>query len=344
MNTKRRPQSEAISSPPSGEANRTKGILLINIGTPEAATKKAVSCYLKEFLNDPYVIEMPALFRKILVNGIIVPFRAGKSAKRYQKLWTKEGSPLLVHLNNLQSKLQKNMGEDYAIFTAMSYGQPKLKDVLKTIEMKQLDELIVLPLYPHYTTSTTLSAIASVNDLTSQWKHTSIKYITSFYQDSLFIEAISKHISSHSIKNYDHILFSYHSLPLKQVKASCKNKDQSHCYEKACNATTQSIALQLALNTSSYSTAFQSRFSKRWLGPYTNEVLEELAQQGKNKVLVVTPSFVADCLETTVEIGQEYRKFFMDKGGSEFQLVPCLNDADYWVEALSKIIKKHDSE
>jgi ferrochelatase len=315
-----------------------KGILLINVGTPEAPTKTAVRSYLKEFLNDPYVIEMPALFRKILVNGIIVPFRAGKSAKRYQKLWTNEGSPLLVHLNNLQVKLQKSVGQDYSVFAAMSYGQPKLKEVLKEIEAQELDKLIVLPLYPHYTTSTTLSAIESVKALTSHWKNTPIQYITSFYQESAFIKAISERITSYNSEEYDHILFSYHSLPLKQVKASCKNKDQSQCYDKACYATTQLIASELNLEEANYSTAFQSRFSKRWLAPYTNDVLEELAQQGKKRVLVVTPSFVADCLETTVEIGEEYRDIFIEKGGSELQLVPCLNDADYWVEALKKII------
>lgn len=315
-----------------------KGILLINVGTPEAPTKSAVHSYLKEFLNDPYVIEMPAFFRKILVNGIIVPFRAGKSARRYQKLWTKEGSPLLVHLNNLQSKLQRSVSDDYTVFAAMSYGEPKLSGILQEIETQNIDELIVLPLYPHYTTSTTLSAIECVKKKTAHWENTSIKYISSFYQEELFIKAISKRISSYKTEEYAHILFSYHSLPLKQVNASCQSEDTSRCYDKACYSTTELIASQLHLKDSHYSTAFQSRFSKRWLAPYTNDVLKELASKGKKRILVITPSFVADCLETTVEIGQEYRNFFIAMGGEDLHLVACLNDADYWVEALKEII------
>ena len=287
---------------------------------------------------DPYVIEMPALCRQILVKGIIVPFRASKSAARYQKLWTAEGSPLLVHLNSLQEKLQQHVGNDLTVFAAMSYGTPKLTKVLKSIEAAQLDELTVVPLYPHYTTSTTLSAMASIKELTAHWKKTSIKYISSFYQDAGFIDAVCERVSAYKISAYDHVLFSYHSLPLKQVKASCENPDNSRCYDKACEATTELIASQLGLGKDTFSTAFQSRFSKRWLAPYTNEVLEELAQQGKKKVLVITPSFVADCLETTVEIGQEYHDFFIAKGGEKMDLVPCPNASEVWVKALSDII------
>jgi len=316
-----------------------RGILLINIGTPETPTKKAVSSYLKEFLNDPYVIVMPKVLRYLLVNGIIIPFRAGKSTKRYQQLWTKEGSPLLVHLRSLQTKLQTIFNDEYTVFGAMSYGKPQLSEVLREIEKHNFDELIVVPLYPHYTTSTTLSAIEGVKKHTAHWKNTTITNIKSFYQEEPFIEALSKRISSYRIEDYDHLLFSYHSLPLKQVKSSCEGDDSTECYEKACYGTTELLAKALNLQTSDYSTAFQSNISDRWLAPYTKDILKELAQKGKKKVLVITPSFVADCLETTVEIGQEYRDDFIKMGGSELRLVECLNDAPYWVEALAKIIR-----
>lgn len=315
-----------------------KAVLLINVGTPDAPTTEAVGSYLREFLNDPYVIEMPAIFRRLLVNGIIVPFRASKSAARYQKLWTAKGSPLLVHLNRLKNKLQISVGDELSVFAAMSYGQPNLADVIKKIEEQNIDQLTVVPLYPHYSRATTLSAIESVKKLTSDWRKTSINYFTSFYQHPSFIKATCKQISAYTIEEYEHVLFSYHSLPMKQIKASHDSEDKSRHYDLACFETTKLLAKALNLKKNSYSTAFQSRFSKKWLGPYTNEVLEELTLAGKKKVLVVTPSFVADCLETTVEIGQEYHDFFISKGGEKMDLVPCLNDSADWVEGLKTML------
>lgn len=315
-----------------------KGILLINVGTPDSPTVKDVRAYLKEFLNDPFVIEMPAILRKILVNGIIVPFRAPQSAKRYEQLWTKEGSPLLVHLLNLERKLQKRVANIYQVFTAMSYGQPQLSKTLEAIEKAEINELIVLPLYPHFAKSTTLSAKHAINALTTEWRKTKVRYINHFYQNTGFISAVAEQAKNFNLSDYDHILFSYHSLPLKQVKASCESADKTQCYDTACYETSELIAEHLKLKKGFFSTAFQSRFSKNWLAPYTSDILRKLAQQGKKKVLVFTPSFVADCLETTVEIGIEYRDFFIKNGGEELDLVPCVNTSDEWIEGIVKII------
>lgn len=317
-----------------------KGILLINVGSPDAPTKTAVKSYLTEFLNDPFVIEMPALLRKILVNGIIVPFRSGKSARRYQTLWTEQGSPLVVHLENLKTKLQESIGDNTTVFAAMSYGQPSLKSVLQDIEEAQLDELIVLPLYPHYTKATTLSAKHAIYNLTSEWSQTKIQFIDSFYKENAFIKAVADKAKDFDMESYDHILFSYHSLPLKQVKASCASSEKSYCYDKACYETSVLLAKELKLSTDQYSTTFQSRFAKNWLAPFTSDALKELAQQGKKNILVFTPSFVADCLETTVEIGIEYRDYFIENGGKKLDLVTCPNDSKVWVKGIADIISK----
>ncbi len=329
----------SLSSAFSGLKDK-KGLLLINIGTPAAPTVTAVKSYLREFLNDPYVIGMPDLLRSFLVNGIIVPFRAKKSAKRYQKLWTSEGAPLLVHLKKLQQKLQQNMGLGYHVFAAMNYGQPCLKNVLHEIEKQGIKHLIVLPLFPHYTLATTQSTIEKVKRLTRHRTDIKLQFVEHFYQNEAFINATAERIKTYKPLDYDHVLFSYHSLPIKQIQAVSSESHLEH-YDKACHRTTLLLAKALQLQNEYYSTAFQSRFFGRWLGPYTNEVLKQLIRNGKKRVLVVTPSFVADCLETSVEIGIEYRELFARKGGEKFQLVTCLNASDAWVAGVEKIIKSH---
>lgn len=312
-----------------------KGLLIINVGTPNSPQVKDVRNYLGDFLNDPLVIQMPTLLRQLLVKGIIVPFRGPKSAKRYQKVWTKEGSPLLTHLLQLEKKLKTKLADTHAVYAAMNYGKPDIKDVVKQIEVDGIEELTVLPLFPHYAASTTLSTINNVKSLTAHWKSTKVSYIKQFYNAPRFISAVSSLIAKHPLSEYEHILFSYHSLPLKQVKQSnILGKD----YEAVCYETTQLLADHLHLTKKQYSTAFQSRFSKRWLAPFTNEALTELAHKGKKKTLVVCPSFVADCLETTLEIGVEYRDEYLKNGGTDFQLVECVNSSDEWVDAVIEII------
>ena len=315
-----------------------QGLLLINIGSPDSPKVDDVKRYLKVFLNDPKVIDIPSILRKLLVNGIIIPFRAKNSAKRYTELWTKEGSPLTIHLNNLKLKLEKLLDSKMNVYAGVSYGQPSLEESIKQIKKDGIKELIILPLYPHYAQSTTESTMANVKTFL---KDSSIKttFVEHFYKENGFIMAVSEQASGYDLGHYDHILFSYHSLPLKQVeKVKQKRNNFDYNYNKACHITSDLLAKQLGIKANAYSTAFQSRLSKRWLAPYTSEVLEELIKDNKKRVLVFTPSFVADCLETTIEIGVEYRKDFIAKGGEKLDLVPCPNDSDVWAEAILKII------
>jgi len=322
---------------------RRKGLLLINVGTPQSPSTRDVKAYLKRFLNDPYVIDMPKLLRHILVNGIIVPFRAPHSAKRYQKLWTTQGSPLLVHLLHLQKKLQSKMAEDCQVFAAMNYGQPQLSTVIKEIKAAHIEELTVLPLYPHYAKSTTLSAQAAFEHYWDKWQACQYRFIDAFHNHPAFIAALTQQAKNLNIKNYDHVIFSYHSLPLKQIREACASEQKSHCYKDACYETSVHLAQSLGIKAEDYSTTFQSGLSKKWLSPFTADELKNLAKQGKKKVLVFTPSFVADCLETTVEIGMEYRDMFIEQGGESLDLVPCVNASDSWVEAILEIIQTQNS-
>lgn len=311
-----------------------KGLLLVNIGTPEAPTTEAVAKYLKAFLNDPLVIQMPSVLRKLLVNGIIVPQRAPKSAERYQKIWTKEGSPLLVHLQQLVTQLSEALSGQYEVFAGMRYGQPSIEQAINEIREAQIDELTVLPLYPHYTQSTTESTINHIKSLTKDKPKDFLNIVPPFYNKAPFINSIKAIVDNYDLNAYDHILFSYHSLPLKQANAT------SPKYDDVCQETTKLLAQSLGLKEEQYSTAFQSRLTKRWLGPYTSDVLKTLIKQEKTKVLVITPSFTADCLETILEIGVEYRDDFVAMGGKELHLVPCINSSQAWTEGIVELISK----
>lgn len=328
-------------------------VLLINVGTPDAPETGAVRRYLREFLNDPRVITLPGLWRKLLVNGIIVPFRGPRSAKLYQKLWTPQGSPLLTHAMELKNKLQEKLGEEYTVYFAMRYGDPALKKVLKIITHQGHQRLIVLPLYPQYASSTTGSAMELVfGQLAAQNTIPGLLYPGAFYQHPDFIGCFARRILATSPEKYDHILFSYHGLPLNQVKAAhpgddCSrwgcthevNEQNAFCYHATTYATSRLIAAQAGIAPERYTVCYQSRFARNWLSPFTDEVLKDLARQGKKKVLVVSPSFVADCLETILELGQEYREIFLHQGGEVYDWLPSLNADDDWVDTLGKMIK-----
>ncbi len=327
-------------------------ILLINVGTPDKPELKHVRQYLSEFLNDKYVIDLPWFFRKLLVNGIIVPFRAPKSTRFYEKLWTEKGSPLLYHLNSLTEKLRQKMPDNYLVISAMRYGNPSVKSALEQIKEEHIDQLIAIPLYPQYAASTTESAKQHVfKQLKKSGINTDIRFIEQFYNHPSFIRAFSEKISSYRPEDFDHVVFSYHGLPISHVQKThpeqpfnackCADKMPRHgafCYKASCNETSRLLAERLAIPKENYTTAFQSRLSKNWIQPFTDDVLSALAAQGSKSVLMVAPSFVADCLETTYEIGVEYKKKFLACGGKELIWVESLNDSDSWVEALMKII------
>jgi len=333
---------------------RQKAVLIINVGTPDKAEVKAVRRFLSLFLNDERVMDMPRLMRKILVNLIIVPFRAPKSTKLYEKLWTVEGSPLLLNTKKFADRLQPVLGKDYRIFTAMRYGNPSLKKTLQQIKDQEFGELIVFPMFPQYASSTTGTVLEFVRKEVQQWKAArELHFVNQFYDHPGFLEAFSKNITACHPEKFDHIIFSYHGLPLRQVdkvhpgissiRCTCDKQMPTHgkhCYKATCYETTRLLAGKLGLKDTRYSIGFQSRFSKNWLNPFTDELITRLAKEGAKKILVTVPSFVADCLETLVEVEAGYDKLFRKLGGEKLVLVKSLNDSEHWVKAAADIIRE----
>lgn len=327
-----------------------KAILLVNTGTPDAPTVKEVRKYLFHFLNDPRVIDLPWLTRKLLVNLIIVPFRSPKSAGLYRKIWTREGSPLLLHTLTLRDKLQTKLAENFDVFVAMRYGNPSIKKAIDEIGRSNYRELIVVPLFPQYASSTTGSIVDAVKCEAEKCK-LEVRFVEQFYKHPAFINAFASKIEVYKPAVYDHVVFSYHGLPNRHLDKShpgishknctCEHRmptHGSHCYKATCYETTRLLALKLGLKPENYTVAFQSRLSNNWMTPFTDHVLKDLAQKGVKKVLVTAPAFVADCLETTLELGVEYRELFIESGGTELCLVESLNADDKWVKALAEII------
>jgi len=334
-----------------------KAVLLINVGTPDKAEVKAVRRFLSQFLNDRRVMEMPWLLRKILVNIIIVPFRAPKSTKLYKKLWTAEGSPLLLNTEKFADKLRPVLGENYQVFTAMRYGNPSLKKRLQQIRDQGFGGLIVFPLFPQYASSTTGTILEFVRKEVHGWKVSpKLYFVNQFYDHPGFVEAFTKNISDCHPEEFDHIIFSYHGLPLQQVdkvhpeisssKCQCEKQMPAYgnnCYKATCYKTTRLLAEKLGLDKQQYSVGFQSRFSKNWLSPFTDEIIKRLAGEGAKTILVTVPSFVADCLETLVEVEVGYDKLFRELGGEKLVLVKSLNDSELWVKTAADIIREQSS-
>ena len=328
-----------------------KGILLINLGTPDSPKVKDVRKYLTQFLNDPFVIDINPIARFFLVNFIIVPFRAPKSAKLYEKIWTKEGSPLLIHGKKLKELLQKALGNYFVVELGMRYQNPSIESAFKKLKDAGVDEITVLPLYPQYATSSTKSTIEEVKGISAKHNFPNIKIIDKFYRSENFIETIIAISEKYHLSDYEHFLFSYHGLPERQIKkvypVDCKINSEccaqisaknELCYRAACYETTRQIVKRLNIPDGKYTTAFQSRLDDKWLKPYSDKVVEQKAKEGIKKMLVFSPAFVADCLETIYEIGIEYSEMFKKNGGEKLQLVESLNTHPKWIEALMKII------
>ena len=340
--------------------NQKTCVLLVNLGTPDSPSTKNVRKYLTQFLNDSKVIDINFFARTFLVNFIIVPFRARKSAKEYKKLFTiyNGKSPLLTYGLNLKEKLNNIMSNNFHVEFAMRYGNPSLKKELQKIKAKNYKKIILLPLYPQYASSTTESTIIKTRKIIKSLKGMpKLEIIEQFYNDDNFIDSVCNQINKFNPKTFDHILFSYHGLPERhlnkghQNNKTCKdyscetqiNDNNQYCYKATCLATTRQIAKALNFENYSFSSSFQSRLGKaEWIKPYTDNVLVDLAKKGKKKILVASPAFIADCLETTIEISEEYSKLFKQHGGESLKLVPSLNDEDHWVENLQKIILKQN--
>lgn len=332
-----------------------KAVLLINLGTPDDPTPHKVRKYLTQFLNDKRVIDISAIGRFILVNFIIVPFRSFKSSKLYQAIWTKDGSPLLLNSVALKNKLQQELGQDYIVELAMRYQKPGIASVLEKLREQRPEKITILPLYPQYASSSTGSTMEEVFKHIGKWEVIpNLQSISKFYDEPKFIEAFVKEAKKHNISEYDHVLFSYHGLPERQIlKASahyggnvcqmgtCCNKitkDNQYCYRANSFETTRQLVKALNIPEGKYSSSFQSRLDDKWLKPFSDKVIEELAKKGAKKVLVFSPAFVADCLETIYEIGTEYEEIFKHHGGEKITLVSSLNASDAWVEAVKAMV------
>lgn len=334
------------------------GVLLVNLGTPDSPSNGDVFKYLNEFLTDGRVIDYPWLPRQILVRGIIVPLRYKNSAKTYREIWDKDrGSPLLYHLQDLTAKVQQQLGDNFIVEMAMRYQNPSLENALEKLKNLQVDKIIVLPLFPQYSSACNGSVMQKVQEITSKWLTIpDIKMIHHFYDNALFIEAFAAQGKKYDFDAYDHILFSYHGLPARHLKNAdlskkhcLQHKDccaviseiNQHCYRAQCFATTKMITEKLGLTADKFTTTFQSRLGKEvWLEPYTVDVIPQLAKQGKKKLLVFSPAFVADCLETLYEIRTEYLELFEEHGGESITLVESLNSEDKWVEAVCDLVTK----
>ena len=330
--------------------NKSKiGVLLINLGTPDAPTRGAVYRYLKQFLLDRRVIDYSWLSRNLLVRGIIAPFRSGSSAKLYQQLWTEKGSPIKVYGEELTRMVQDSLPDNFYVQLAMRYQTPSIESALKNLLDEQVDKIIVFPLFPQYASATT----GSIHDevmrlLRSEELIPDVSFINSYPEMPQMIDVIVENASRFDIASYDHIIFSYHGLPQRQLKKADRTnshclQDQNccnsihgankYCYSAQCYQTSRAIAKKLKIEN--YTVCFQSRLGpEAWAQPYTSEVIKDQLAKGNKKLLVFSPAFVADCLETTIEIGYEYKEEFVESGGEKLDLVPSLNVHPKWVQGI----------
>jgi ferrochelatase len=330
------------------------GVLLVNLGTPFSPKPSDVHRYLVEFLTDARVMDLPWLWRQILVRGIIIPSRYRQSAQSYAHIWTKQGSPLLLHSLKVKESLQEQLGVAFQVEIAMRYQQPSIEVGIQHLLQHPLKGLIIAPLFPQYASATTGSVHQKVMHILSRYEIIpEVKFLQQFASFPPFIEAICQVARSLPLDSYDHLLFSYHGLPQKQVKKGDKtgtclrqpnccddpHPEKARCYVAQCFVTTRGIIEGLQVPKERYSVCFQSRLGKDpWLQPYTSDMISELARQGKKRVLVFCPSFVCDCLETLYEIGVEYANEFKHAGGEVLDLVPGLNNHPAWIQALKQWI------
>jgi ferrochelatase len=328
-------------------------LLIVNLGTPDSPSYFDVFKYLREFLMDGRVIDIPAFFRFILVTLIICPLRSFSSGKIYKQLWDLSGgeSPLLKNTRELTNKLNEAQ-EKFNVFYAMRYQTPSIKNTLADIQKTNPTDLIVFPLFPHYASATSGSVYAEVTkQLSKEWVIPNFNFISQYYDHPAFIEAWIKTAQNYDIEQYDKILFSYHGLPKSQVNKVYKdmqcdgknceheiNDDNHYCYKATVYETSKLIADRLNIPQDKYEVSFQSRLTNNWLEPFSDEVLKSYPDKGIKKVLVFSPAFTADCLETIIEIGDEYKELFEESGGQKLDYVESLNFSDAWVQAIIQIV------
>ncbi len=329
------------------------GLLLVNLGTPDAPTTRSVRRYLREFLSDPLVIDIPSFFRFLLVNGIIAPFRSPKSAEAYQKIWTNEGSPLLVYTKRLAESVSAQLDSSWNVEIGMRYGKPSIREGLQALQKRGATSIRVLPLFPQEADSSTGSAVREVLKQTAALGLPRPWILPPFFAHPGFLkswELVARPVIDRV--RPDHVLISFHGVPERHLRkvsplcltsASCCEPHQpgnAHCYRSHCLQTAQGIAQKLGLDRDRWSVSFQSRLGRTpWIKPFTDLVIPELIRSGKKRMVVISPSFVADCLETLEEIGIRARASAMAAGAEAFELVPCLNTHPAWVETVVEMVR-----
>lgn len=335
---------------------KKRGILLMNLGSPDSTEVKDVKKYLNQFLMDKRVIDNPYLLRLLLVQGIIVPFRAPKSAEAYKTIWTKEGSPLIVLTRQLEEALQKEVDEPVEI--TMRYGNPTPEAAFDKLLQRQpgLEEVIAIPLYPHYAMSSFETAVEYAKEIHKKKKYPfQLNFIRPYYNEDSYIDALADRMKPFLEQDYDHILFSYHGVPARHIKKSditgkhclqvndcCSTPSPAHdyCYRHQCFTTTRLVTEKLNISKEKFSISFQSRLGKGWLEPFTDIRLEEMPKEGIKKLLIICPAFVSDCLETLEEIEERGKESFIGAGGEKYTMIPCLNTHPLWVKALTGYVEE----
>ena len=334
-----------------------RAVILMNLGSPDSTEAPDVKRYLTEFLMDGRVIDYPWLFRKILVQGIIVPTRASNSAEAYKTIWTRDGSPLIHLTRELQQALQPQVDEPVEI--AMRYGNPSMEQAYERVlaSVPGLEEVVAIPLYPHYAMASYETAVEYAKEVYRKKKYTfNLRFIRPFYDEPHYLHALSELIRPYLSRDYDHILFSYHGIPARHIKKTdpthhhclsskdcCDIPSMAHgrCYRHQCFATTEKVVQRLGIPEGKYSNSFQSRLGKGWLEPFTDIRLEEMPREGIKKLLILCPAFVSDCLETLEEIAIRGKETFLAAGGEEYEMIPCLNVDPLWVQALAGWVRDY---
>lgn len=334
------------------------GVLLVNLGSPDSPTVPAVRRYLREFLMDPRVMDLPWPLRALIVNAFILPSRPKRSAEAYQKVWTPEGAPLVAISRRVQCKLQQRLGLDLPVEVAMRYQNPSIASALANLRMQGVETLLVIPMFPHYAMSSYETAVVRVKKLAARIAPgMELQVVPPYFDDPLYIQALVASASDALAAGYDHLLFSFHGLPERHLHKAdptgcrcLKTPDccerpgpvPPECYRAQCLATVRAFATAAGIPGSRHSVAFQSRLGvDAWLKPSTEAELTRLAQAGVKKLVVICPAFVSDCLETLEEIAIRGQEIFLAAGGESLSVIPCLNDHPQWLCALESIVRRH---
>ncbi|MDH3629845.1 MAG: ferrochelatase [Gammaproteobacteria bacterium] len=314
-------------------------VLLTNLGTPDQLERASVKRFLKEFLSDPLVVRLPRIFWLPLLHGFILPLRSGKTLQSYSRVWSEAGSPLMAYSNKQREALQKKLFEQAHVELAMRYGNPSYQSVLRLLRDAGVEKLVVLPLYPQYSVTTTATSYKHLKNTLNQLEYApALEFIGYYPNHPAYIEALAESIREHWQQGQRHLLMSFHGLPQANV-------DRGDPYQVQCEKTAKLLAAELELGESDWSIGYQSRFGKQtWIQPYTADVLHRLVERGIKAVDVVCPGFSSDCLETLDEIEVEYRSEFLELGGEDFSYIPALNDRDAHIEMMRSLVQPYISD